>query len=64
MVNVTMRNMNSFIVEDGIIKVYCHIENKRLWIDKIEIHGSIESTELRIRLRKIHKYLIEKHGTT
>ncbi len=62
------RGFNRFVVSEGIVEVHCHIERynhtgiKQLWIDKIEIHGSIEATELRTILRKIHKHFIEKHG--
>jgi len=64
---VQIYGLKSFIVEEGIIQVFCHIEivndgRKLLFIDRIDIHGTIESMYLRTLLRRIHKYFKEKYG--
>ena len=63
---IELKGLDRFIAREGIVLVHCHIEKYRgirqLWIDKIEIRGTIEATELRTILRKIHKHFIEKYG--
>lgn len=62
---IEQKNINSFIVEEGITKIHLHIEKyrgvKQLWVDKIEIHGSVALLPLIMRLKRIYKYFEEKH---
>jgi len=57
--------LKSFIVEDGILTVFCHIEKcqglKMLFVDRVDIHGTIEITELAILLRKIKQFFKKEH---
>jgi len=60
--NVKAYGLRSFIVEDGIIRIFCHIEigdDKKLIIDRIDLNGSVEILELRTLFRKIHRYFKE-----
>jgi len=61
-VKVKAYGLRSFIVEDGILTVFCHIEKKMLFVDRIEIHGTIEITELAILLRKIKQFFRNNYG--
>ena len=57
-------SLRQYTVRDGIVQVYCHVERgnngiRMLFIDRIDIHGTIEITELLTRLRKIKKWFKE-----
>ena len=52
---------NSYVFEEGITKIYCHKDKYQglttVWIDKIEISGSVEAGYLAFLLREVKKAL-------
>jgi len=63
---IKLYGLRSFIIEDGIVEIFATLEktkdgHKLLFIDRIDIHGSIELSELRTILRRIHRQFKEKY---
>jgi len=63
---VKLYGLKSFIVEDGVVRIFCHIEGyqglKKLFIDMIDVQGTIEITELAVILRKIKQFFRNNYG--
>jgi len=57
----TIIGNNKYVFEEGITKIYCYKDRfqglTRVWIYKIEIHGSVEAGYLAHLIRKVKKEL-------